>query len=79
MVKTRPFGISSNGRITIAKTLGLSKLLFSSACISTPAHVIDKVNGLIVNFVSRGKKPKIKSDTLIGSKDQGKRHFYSEI
>ena len=63
--------LSVYGRITIAKTLGLSKLLFSSACICTPAHVIDKVNRLIVNFVWRRKKPKIKSDTLIGSKDQG--------
>ena len=63
--------LSVYGRITIAKTLGLSKLLFSSACICTPAHVIDKVNRLIVNFVWRGKKPKIKSDALIGSKDQG--------
>ena len=63
--------LSVYGRITIAKTLGLSKLLFSSACICTPAHVIDKVNRLIVYFVWRGKKPKIKSDTLIGSKDQG--------
>ena len=63
--------LSVYGRITIAKTLGLSKLLFSSACICIPAHVIDKVNRLIVNFVWRGKKPKSKSDTLIGSKDQG--------
>ena len=63
--------LSVYGRITIAKTLGLSKLLFSNACICTPAHVIDKLNRLIVNFVWRGKKPKFKSDTLIDSKDQG--------
>ena len=64
--------LSVYGRITITKTLDSSKLLFSSACICTAAHVIDKVNRLIVNFVWRGKKPKIKSDTLIGSKDQGR-------
>ena len=51
-----------------------------SAVPGTPAHVIDKVNRLIVNFfwIDRGKKPKIKSDTLIGSKDQGKRHIFTQ-
>ena len=33
--------LSLYGKITIAKTLGLSKLIFSSACISTPPHVTD--------------------------------------
>ena len=33
-------------RITIAKTVGLSKLLFSSACICTPVCDIDTVNRL---------------------------------
>ena len=27
--------------VTVAKTLGLSELLFSSACIYTPVHAID--------------------------------------
>ena len=38
--------LSVYGRLTIAKTLGLSKLLFSSACICTPVRVIDTVNRL---------------------------------
>ena len=38
--------LSVYGRITIAKTLGLSKLLFSSACICTPVRVIDTMNRL---------------------------------
>ena len=62
--------LSVYGKITITKTLGLSKLLSSSASICTPVHVIDTVNRLIVNFVWNGKKPIIKNDTLVGSKDQ---------
>lgn len=33
--------LSIYDRITVAKTLGLSELLFSSACIFTPVHAID--------------------------------------
>ena len=40
------------------------KLVFSSACIRTPTHVIDIVNKLVAIFAWNGKKLKIKSDTL---------------
>jgi len=63
--------LSSYGRILITKTLGLSKLIYSSACVQTPARVSDIVNKLVVNFIWNGKKPKIKRDTLIGPKDKG--------
>ena len=63
--------ISLYGRILITKTLGLSKLIYSSACVQTPARVSDIVNKLVVNFIWNGKKPKIKRDTLIGPKDKG--------
>ena len=43
--------LSLYGKITIAETLGLSKLLFSSACLHTPPYVIDTVNKLIADFV----------------------------
>ena len=55
----------------MAKTLGLSKLIYSSACVQTPAQVSDIVNKLVVNFIRNGKKPKIKRDMLIGPKDKG--------
>ena len=35
--------LSLYGKITIAKTLGLSKLIFVSACIQTPPHYIDNI------------------------------------
>ena len=63
--------LSLYGRILITKTLGLSKLIYSSACVQTPARVSDIVNKLVVNFIWNGKKPKIKRDTLIGPKDKG--------
>ena len=63
--------LSLYGKITIAKTLGLSKLISSSACLHTPPYVTDTVNKLIADFVWNGKKPKIKRDTLIGAKERG--------
>ena len=53
----KPFNIWSQrdlslyGKITIAKTLELSKLIFVSACIHTPPHYIDIINRLITDFV----------------------------
>ena len=63
--------LSLYGRILITKTLGLSKLIYSSACVQTPTQVSEIVNKLVVNFIWNGKKPKIKRDTLIGPKDKG--------
>ena len=47
--------LSLYGKITIAKTLGLSKLIFSRACLHTPPYVIGTE---IADFVWNGKKPK---------------------
>jgi len=63
--------LSLHVKITIAKTLGLSKLIFVSACIHTPHHYIAITNNLITDFVWNCKKPKIKWDTLVGPKERG--------
>ena len=63
--------LSLYGKITIAKTLGLSKLIFVSACIHTPPHYKDISNKLITDFVWNNKKSKTKRDTLIGPKERG--------
>ena len=63
--------LSLYGKVTITKTLGLSKLIFVSACIHTTPRYIDIINRLTTNFVWNNKKPKIKRDTLIGPKDRG--------
>ena len=62
--------LSLYGKITIAKTLGLSKVIFVSACIHTPPHYIDITNKMVTDFVWNNKKPKIKRDTLIGPKER---------
>jgi len=59
------------GKITIAETLGLSKLIFVSACIHTPPHYLDITNKMINDFVWNNKKPKMKRDTLIVPKERG--------
>ena len=64
--------LSLYGKITIAKTLGLTKLIQStSACLHTPPYVMYAVNKLVAEFVWNGKNPKIKRDTLIGPKEKG--------
>jgi len=63
--------LSLYGKITIAKTLGLTKLISTSACLHTPSYVVHAVNKLVAEFVWNGKKPKIKRDTLIGPKEKG--------
>ena len=63
--------LSLYGKITIAKTLGLSQLIFVSECIHTPPHYTDITNKLITDFVWNKKKPKTKRDTLIGPKERG--------
>ena len=64
--------LSLYGKITIAKTLGLSKLIFVSSCIHTPPHYIDITNKLNKN---NNKKPKIKRDMLIGPKESLRVHL----
>ena len=60
--------LSLCGRITIAKTLGLSKIVFASCCLHTPQYVAAAVNKMVHDFVWNNKPAKIKRDTLIGSK-----------
>ena len=67
--------LSLYGGILIAKIVRLSKLTYSSTCVQTPAEVSDIVNKLVVNFIWNGKKPKIKMETLIGSKDSSSLYY----
>ena len=63
--------LSLYGRITIAKTLGLSKIVFASCCLHTPQYVAASVSKMVHDFVWNNKPAKIKRNTLIGSKDRG--------
>ena len=59
------------GRIPIVKTLGLFKLISSSACLPTPAYVVTMIDKLVSAFVWNNKPPKIKRGTMIGPKEKG--------
>ena len=51
--------LSLFGKITIAKTLGLSKRLFASACIRTPPYVLDTSSKLDANFKMANKASRL--------------------
>ena len=59
------------GKITIAKTLGLSKMIFSSACLPTPWHIVSSIDKMVTAFVWNNKPAKIKRESMIGPKESG--------
>ncbi len=59
------------GRITIVKTLGLSKLLYNASVLPVPTGVVTEVNKAIFQFIWNYKSEKIKRRTLIGETDKG--------
>ena len=63
--------LSLFGKITIAKTLGLSKMIFSCACLPTPSHIVSSMDKMVTAFVWNNKPAKIKRESMIGSKESG--------
>ena len=59
------------GKINIAKTLGLSKLIYCSSLLTVSKSLIDRINKIIFSFIWEGKPPKIKKKTIIGEKHCG--------
>ena len=59
------------GRIAIVKNLAISKLVFSSSVLNTPADFVKEVNSNIFSFVWNFKPDKIKRKTLIGPACKG--------
>ena len=47
------------GKITIFKTLAISKILHHSLITSVPAFIIERLN-IIKKIIWQGKKPKVK-------------------
>ena len=58
------------GRITILKSLSLSKLIYNASVLKFPVTFIASVKPTICDFVWNGK-PKIKYKTLIGPISKG--------
>ena len=63
--------LSLYDKITIAKTLGLSKMIFSSACLPTPPHIVSSIDKMVTAFVWNNKPAKIKRESMIGPKESG--------
>jgi len=59
------------GKIYIVKTLGISELIYLASVLPVPDQYIQEINKLIFNFISAGKTPKIKRNTIIGETKNG--------
>ena len=59
------------GRINIAKTLGLSKLIYNASVLSIPKHFAKEINKISFNFIWEGKPAKVKRGTIIREKKHG--------
>ena len=58
------------GKINVVKTIGISKLIYSSV-LPVPDHYVQEINKLIFNFIWAGKTSKIKRNTIIGETKNG--------
>ena len=63
--------LSIAGKITIFKTLVLSKIISISFLSSIPNVIIDKIEKLQKDYIWSGKNPKIKHSSLIGDYADG--------
>ena len=66
-----PRNLTLYGRITILKTLGLSKLIYNTSMLSFPPNFPVLVKQIISDFVWNSKPAKTKHTTMIGPKTKG--------
>ena len=71
--------LSLYGKITIAKILGLSKMIFSSACLPTPSHIVSSINKMVTAFVWNNKPAKIKRESMMGPKEKASNILFGEL
>lgn len=65
-----PRNLTLYGRITILKSLAISKLVYNTSVLTFPTKFTTLVNQAITQFVWN-KKAKIKHRTMIGPKERG--------
>jgi hypothetical protein len=63
--------LSVHGKITIFKTLALSKIIFASYLSCVPNTIINELKKIQKDFIWSGKPPKVKHNTLIGDYESG--------
>ena len=72
MISTQNRGkLTLLGKINIAKSLGLSKLIFIASVLPVPEKFCDQVNKITFNFIWDNKIAKIKRNTIIGERENG--------
>ncbi len=64
-------GLSLKGKITVLKSLAVSKIIYISSMLPVPSWFIEKVDTLFFNFLWDGKPSKIKKSTIIGGIAEG--------
>lgn len=67
--KTR--NLTIYGKVHVIRSLAISQLLYICSNLSIPKKFIENVQKEIVRFIWRGRKPKIKYQTLIGNLSEG--------
>ena len=64
-------GLTLAGRISIFKSMALSKTVYISTMVSPPKQFIDLLNSIQQNFFLNGRRPKIKPSTPVGGYAEG--------
>jgi hypothetical protein len=62
--------LSMQGKVTIIKTLIMSKLVYNFSLLSTPEDIISKIDKILFNFIWN-KRERIKRNTLIANVERG--------
>ncbi len=63
--------LTLEGKITIFKTLAISKIVYNAYLSTVPNFVIEALKKIQSNFLWNGLRPKIKHDTLCNSYEKG--------
>ena len=63
--------VSLKGRITVSKSLLVSKLSYVMSCSMIPEAKLKSIQSLIMNYLWRGRPPKVKAKVLCQSIAEG--------
>ena len=63
--------LSIKGRITVSKSLAISKLNYVMASLMIPQHILHNIQSLIMKFIWRGRPPKVARDVLYQTVSEG--------
>ena len=63
--------LTLEGKITILKTLAISKIIHLSLITNAPTQIINELNKIQKEFIWNGSNPKIKHSTLRNKYESG--------